>query len=178
MRKKRHMSARSVITSGSMKEKGKRSYNDMKGHVLYDYNKKKNECLDLMAYGEVQSDGTRKFLGTNDIIKRLGIARSTFYHWKNDETFLERLKELSTNTLRETLPMVDRVIISKALKGDMGAIRMFYQRQGLLTDKAIIGVQSLPPLQVVIEEYKEESNVTDIEITNKDGDDEEDTVIK
>ena len=172
------MSVRSVITGGRMKEGKKKSYNDMKGHILYDYNEKKSECLDLMAYGEVQENGTRRFLNTTEIVKRLGITRSTFYRWKNDETFLDRIKELSTNTLRETLPMVDRVVISKALKGDMGAIRIFYQRQGLLTDKAIIGVQSLPPLQVVIEEYKEDNNVTDIEVINNDGDNEENTPVE
>lgn len=138
-----------------------------KVHPMHVYSAKRAECVEIMVNGLQQPDGRYKYLTTNEIVQHLGVSRATFFNWKNDDRFLEELSQLNTKRLKSSIANIDTVLVSKAMKGDLGAMKLYYQRMGLLTDKTIIGVQQIEPVKINIVGYSDVSsdeNITDITI--------------
>jgi hypothetical protein len=83
------------------------------------------------------------------LCRRAGISREAFYAWRRSPGFLDWFHSYRNSLLRSDLLFVDRVVINKALRGELAAARLLYEKLGELyrrtspdTESQRIGVVS------------------------------------
>ncbi len=64
----------------------------------------------------------------------LGLSRATINRYMNDPEFRERVRRLSSDLLTFDMPRIDRVMVDKAIGGNIQAATFIAKRIGALTD--------------------------------------------
>ncbi len=75
---------------------------------------------------ELFLDWTKKYT-LNEIAEKTKIKRMTLYRWRRSEKYKKYLQRLSTEKLREALPLVEKALIRAADKGDVAAIKLYLE---------------------------------------------------
>lgn len=71
-----------------------------------------------------------------DIGKSIGVSERTIYRWFNNPKFVQKVNDLSLAYVIKHTSDVDKKVLQKAINdGDIQAIKLFYQRAGVLDDK-------------------------------------------
>ena len=78
---------------------------------------------------ELYLDWTKR-LTLKEIAQRTGIQRITLYRWRRSPEYLEYLQELSNKKLKEAIPIAERALIRAVDKGDVQAIKLFFEYVG------------------------------------------------
>ena len=65
-----------------------------------------------------------------EIVKECDIARSTLYKWLTDDDFLDYVNKLVDRYTSGELSEVWRALCSKAISGDVQAIKLFFELKG------------------------------------------------
>jgi acetate kinase len=74
-----------------------------------------------------------KFLNSNitkpsEIIKKIGISKSTYYRWLKDKNLKKISEEIYIDESNKHLPVILNTLLDKALQGDVSAIKLFLKR--------------------------------------------------
>ena len=67
--------------------------------------------------------------------RQLGISRVSLWKWKNNPVFLKYYHDCRYATIRTTGHLVDKALLNKCLKGDVAAMKLYYQLTGELFDR-------------------------------------------
>lgn len=97
------------------------------------------------------------------VIKRAaeaaGVDRNTTYHWFSKPEFRAYVERRRTELARRWSAKIDKALAEKAIKGDIGAIKLFYERfDGLAQRFEHLGLNAKPSEQdtlAKVEEYRE-----------------------
>ena len=68
-------------------------------------------------------------------LKKAGISEKQLSLWMESETFANQFRMLSTKRMNQALPAVDVVLTTKALSGEMDAVKYLDKRMGRDPDK-------------------------------------------
>lgn len=99
-------------------------------------------------------------------LHELGISPTRFWGWMKGEVFRAYLTERAEELFRDGLPFAHRELLAKVMRGDLKAIRLFYEISGRYT-----GLQSLEAqnVQILMQRLIEaiQIEVTDQEIIQR-----------
>lgn len=70
--------------------------------------------------------------------QKAGVSRATFYRWMKDRQFVQYVNSLIDTYTDTQLAEVWRALINLAKKGDLAAIRMFFEMKGKYVEKKSI----------------------------------------
>ena len=96
---------------------------------------------------------------SSDIIKSLGISKSTYYRWSRDKEIKNLVEKETGQDIEVFLPDVQEILLKKALQGDMNAVKLFLQRydnQDTLNDDEILTPDRI--IEIINNAKKEQEN--------------------
>lgn len=71
------------------------------------------------------------FTGTiTELIKQVGVPRSTFYRWLEDEQYLQYINNLIDKYTDSELPAVWKALVNQCKQGDVKAIKLYFELKG------------------------------------------------
>lgn len=81
---------------------------------------KKKEIAEALANPDLKETVT-------DLCVRVGVARSTFYKWLDDEDYREYIQKLINKYADSELAGIWKALISKCKTGDVQAIKLYFE---------------------------------------------------
>ena len=70
-----------------------------------------------------------------EIAEDLGVTRKTLYEWRKHPLFWPRVREIIDEHSDSSLAKVWNALIFKAVRGDVQAMKLFFQMRGEFTEK-------------------------------------------
>ena len=80
-------------------------------------------------------DPNLRKLSDKEKCEKVGISRATLWKWKHNPVFMKYYLECRNVTLRTVGHRIDSALINKCLKGDVAAMKLYYQLTGELFDR-------------------------------------------
>ena len=84
------------------------------------------------------------FNGTvTELCGQVGVARSTFYDWMKDPDYLNYIQSLIDSFTDSELVSVWKALVSECKKGNVAAIKLFFELKGKYETKVSVEMNSL-----------------------------------
>lgn len=90
--------------------------------------KKQREVAELLANPD-------EFSNHSEIMRRVGVPRTTFYRWLRDENFMKYVSDLVDKYTDAELPTVWKALIKRCAAGDTFAMRLYFELKEKYTPK-------------------------------------------
>lgn len=81
-------------------------------------------------------------LNPSELAKEIGICRSTCYRWLRNEELLERVEEERVVEINDIFPEVLNILISLVRKGNVQAIKLFFDRYDVKNSPKTRGLEA------------------------------------
>lgn len=117
---------------------------------------KQRYLAELLANPEDRRTQTAKF-------EEAGVPQKTFYRWKKDPNFIAYVNSLIPEYTNTQIPVAWRALCNQAAKGNIQAIKLFFEMKNLYTDKQKVEVtgEAGGPLEVAFVPIDSNSNRSD-----------------
>lgn len=66
------------------------------------------------------------------LARQLGVSNHTLTRWKKDDDFKALVLDYLDEVMRSHAPEITKALMNKAKRGDIGALRLYYQQAGIL----------------------------------------------